>query len=100
MSKSELRNLIILFRTNSLLTLSWGIYDMIEKPHGIEFYVKGFLYQGRVSVDGNDGNYYVTIGQLILTANESNLIETIDKAVESDSDFYNLSKKSPKVEQI
>lgn len=93
MSKSELRNLIILLRENSMITMSWGIHDVMERPNGITFFVKGKKYKGLVIIAGNKGKYDVTVGNETYKSNRRNLIKTIDDIVEFDGNFYNLSKK-------
>lgn len=96
MSKQELRNLIILFQENSLITLSWGMCDILESSKGIKFFVNGRKYKGLVLVDIMDDYYVVTVDNKTHKSSRTNLIKTIDNLVEFDSDFYNLSKKCVK----
>lgn len=88
MESENLRKLINLFGKNSLYTLSWGINNMKEHVNGLEFHVQGFKYQGVVSIsDASCGKYLVKVGNDEYPASYSNLIQIIDKLVESDTIF-------------
>ncbi|MDE6721560.1 MAG: hypothetical protein K2J84_05365 [Bacteroidaceae bacterium] len=83
MLDKKLRNLIILFNENSLITLSWGISEIQEHASGVVFLVKGLKYQGTVLIEEINGIYSINVGGEIHTTTYSNLIQTIDNIVES-----------------
>lgn len=75
-----------------MITMSWGMHDIMERPNGITFLVNGKKYEGLVIVTENERQYDVTIGNETYKSSRLNLIKTIDELVEFDGNFYNLSK--------
>ncbi len=84
MTNAELRNLIILFQKNSMITLSWGMETVTMDVGGLKFKVSGKKYQGDVSVTKCDNSYRVVAKGEVIITKRAKLIDVIDSLIETD----------------
>lgn len=92
MKKLDLRFIKGVIEDNSLITLSWGIRDLIFSQNEISFFVNGLKFQGQVIIKSVDGDILgITLinehQNITLVANYNDIITELDNIIEYSNNY-------------
>lgn len=95
MEDNRLSNIKNVINDNSLITLSWGIYDLEMSKDVIQFYVNGLKFQGQVIIKITDNKSLSIILKndnqcYTLISNVNNMIKDIDEIIEHSDNYYEI----------
>lgn len=91
-----------ILKSNSMIALSWGIRNIYYMKNLCTFDVNGFRFSGKVSISEDivRGIYNVTLcnkdnqKHVIITGlNSINIMDTLDKYIEINSNYENIINK-------
>lgn len=79
----SLRLALIALLEENVIVSSWGISNIVVNPSILQFDVKGFNYEGTITIEVSESGYIVIIGNnTFCHCSLSNLVDLIDKQIE------------------
>lgn len=84
----KIRTALISLLNEEVIVASWGLTDLTIKDTSFEFFVSGFIYQGKVTVAVQESDCLISLdnGNTFKCA-INNLVQSIDCMIEKTSEY-------------